>query len=262
VYAPIRKALVIGKLNAAHYEKHGLHSSRHFKSPYCVVDRFDTISSAQAGQCRQRIRREFGFGERATVLLFCGKLQFKKHPEVLLDALSAMPLEERNRYGVLYVGSGELEATIRLKARSLAGVKVCFAGFKNQTELAPYYLASDILVLPSRKMGETWGLVVNEALLAGCGVIVSRHAGCHADFEVLPSVRVFDGSCDALVRVLRGQPPVAIGARQKEFMRNYSIHAAADGIARAMASTAGSGRGEAMRTGLADEMSSLVPANR
>jgi len=30
------------------------------------------------------------------------------------------------------------------------------------------------MVLPSRRAGETWGLVVNEALQAGCAVIVSE----------------------------------------------------------------------------------------
>jgi glycosyltransferase involved in cell wall biosynthesis len=233
-YAPIQKALVVGRLNADHYRRHGLAHHRHFQSPYCVVDRFEGISEAQAGAGRERIRRELGLGGQTTVLLFCGKLQTKKHPEALLDALAKMPVAERSRYGVLYVGSGHLEAALRLQARSLTGAKVCFAGFKNQTELAPYYLASDILVLPSRKMGETWGLVVNEALLAGCRVILSRHAGCHADFDILPSVRVFDGSAEGLLQTLRDKLPQAIGTRQRVFMQGFSVQAAAEGIARAM----------------------------
>ena len=232
-YAPIRKGLVIGRLNAQHYQAHGLSVARHVPSPYCVVDRFQKFTPQEATACRAQVRKEAGFGSEK-VLLFCGKLQPKKYPDALLAALASMPPQERTRFGVLYVGSGELDSALRLKARALGDVKVHFAGFKNQTELPPYYLASDILVLPSRQMGETWGLVVNEALLAERRVIVSKFAGCHADFAEAPGVTVFDGSVDGLVEALRHLPPVPQQAAQREFMCRYSVTAAAEGIATAM----------------------------
>ena len=43
--------------------------------------------------------------------------------------------------------------------------------------------AADVLVLPS-DAGETWGLVVNEALASGRPAVVSRAAGCAADLVV------------------------------------------------------------------------------
>lgn len=233
-YAPVRKALVIGRLNGEHYQAHGLIKRRHVSAPYCVVDRFERMIEQDARDCRERVRREAGFDGHHRVLLFCGKLQPKKYPDSLLDALADMESEERARFAVLYVGSGELERELRLKARALPDVKVRFAGFKNQTELPPYYLASDILVLPSRQMGETWGLVVNEALLAGRRVIVSRFAGCSADFAEAPGVAVFDGSLDGLVQALRDLPRVTPPGAQAEFMRRYSVSAAAEGIATAM----------------------------
>ncbi|HEX4644789.1 MAG TPA: glycosyltransferase family 4 protein [Verrucomicrobiae bacterium] len=233
-YAPVSKALVIGRLNAQHYQRHGLPSRRHVLSPYCVVDRFKAVSPAQKSARRRELRREAGFGDQTTVLLFCGKLQPKKQPGILLEALSKLSATERRRFGVLYVGSGELEAELRLAASALKDVKVWFAGFKNQTEIAPYYLAADVLVLPSRQMGETWGLVANEGLLAECRVVLSRHVGCQADFKVLPGVKVFDGSTDGLVRALRQLPPSSSVANQRNFMRRYSIDSAAQGIARAM----------------------------
>ena len=52
-----------------------------------------------------------------------------------------------------------------------------FAGFRNQSELPRYLAAADVLVLPS-DAGETWGLVVNEAMACGLPAIVSRAAGC------------------------------------------------------------------------------------
>jgi len=55
-----------------------------------------------------------------------------------------------------------------------------FVGFKNQTEISKYYAMSDIFVLPS-DIGETWGLVVNEAMNFRLPVIVSDLVGCGSD---------------------------------------------------------------------------------
>jgi GxxExxY protein len=55
-----------------------------------------------------------------------------------------------------------------------------FVGFKNQTEISKYYAMSDIFVLPS-DVGETWGLVVNEAMNFRLPVIVSDLVGCGSD---------------------------------------------------------------------------------
>jgi glycosyltransferase involved in cell wall biosynthesis len=45
------------------------------------------------------------------------------------------------------------------------------------------YVASDCLVLPSDN-GETWGLVVNEAMACGLPALVSDQVGCCADLIV------------------------------------------------------------------------------
>jgi glycosyltransferase involved in cell wall biosynthesis len=233
-YRPVHTALAIGKLNSEHYARHGLGSSRQGFSPYCVVDRFAEISTEQKREWRRRIRGEAGFDEDMTVLLFCGKLQPKKNPEVILEALTQLPAQQRKKFGVLFMGSGESEAALRQAASALTDVKIFFAGFKNQTEIASYYLASDVLVLPSRQAGETWGLVVNEALQAERRVIVSRHVGCQADFRELPAVRVFDGSREELARVLTSLPAPGSTDGLSEFMKRYSIQAAAAGIVQAM----------------------------
>lgn len=233
-YLPVKKALVIGELNARHYARHGLGSRHHVPSPYCVVDRFKDLSPKDCDSIRNELRSVLKIGSNKTVLLFCGKLQPKKNPMLILDALAGLRRRERADYTVLFVGTGELEHSLRVRAQEIQGLQVIFAGFQNQTQLAKWYLAADVLALPSRQMGETWGLVVNEALLAGCRVLVSQHAGCHADFASLPSVRVFDGSVEGFVYALRKLPAADSTVGQRDFMRRYSIEAAAEGIAHAM----------------------------
>jgi glycosyltransferase involved in cell wall biosynthesis len=58
--------------------------------------------------------------------------------------------------------------------------RASFTGFLNQTEISRAYVAADCLVLPSDH-GETWGLVVNEALASGLPCLVSDACGCAED---------------------------------------------------------------------------------
>ena len=58
---------------------------------------------------------------------------------------------------------------------------VHFLPFKARSELAKYYVASDVFVLFSR--GDTWGLVVNEAMSYGLPVVSSDK--CVAGIELV-----------------------------------------------------------------------------
>ena len=107
----------------------------------------------------------------------------------------------------------------------------------NQSELVDWYLAADILVLPSRQAGETWGLVANEALQAGCGVVVSEAVGSSVDFGSLERVRTIPvGSANALAAAL-----VQLAPYSRDFdwavpaLSRYSIEAAAQSLANAIA---------------------------
>jgi len=80
---------------------------------------------------------------------------------------------------VLMVGTGPLENELRGFVQT-NNLPVSFAGFLNQTEIPSAYAIADCLVLPS-DCGETWGLVVNEAMACGIPAIVSDRVGCGPD---------------------------------------------------------------------------------
>jgi glycosyltransferase involved in cell wall biosynthesis len=108
--------------------------------------------------------------------------------------LNALSRELKKRVHLYFIGSGELKEEMEDRADNILrkyGIKTFFSGFVNQSELAPHYLALDILVLPSRRMGETWGLVANEGMQAGCAVVVSNAVGSYADFSGWERFRVF-----------------------------------------------------------------------
>jgi glycosyltransferase involved in cell wall biosynthesis len=73
----------------------------------------------------------------------------------------------------------------------------------NQSEIAQAYVAADVLVLPSDH-GETWGLVVNEAMACGTPAIVSDQCGCAEDLAagVDPPLVFRCGDVEDLARAL------------------------------------------------------------
>jgi glycosyltransferase involved in cell wall biosynthesis len=190
LYTLFDSAIAIGTLNHQHLLSHGFNSKPLGLSYYCVPDRFQSLCLEEQQRLRETLRRQLGFSDHQTVVLFCGKLIVKKNPELLLEAVSQIPETERRRLALLYVGAGFLSEKLQSMVANLSELKVHFAGFKNQLELPPYYLAADLMVLPSRRQGETWGLVVNEALHAGLPCIVTDAVGCAVDFVDFPDFQV------------------------------------------------------------------------
>jgi glycosyltransferase involved in cell wall biosynthesis len=72
---------------------------------------------------------------------------------------------------------GPQKATINNFCRELQIENIIIRPFTSQENLCKYYALASALVLPSR-YGETWGLVVNEAMASGLPVIVSDQCGC------------------------------------------------------------------------------------
>jgi glycosyltransferase involved in cell wall biosynthesis len=91
----------------------------------------------------------------------------------------------------------------------------------------------DIMVLPSRRMGETWGLVANEAMQAGCGVIVSDAVGCSEDFKSWERFRVFKESNaeDLAHRVLQLSEYSRDFNWARQKLEKYALKATAEAIA-------------------------------
>lgn len=167
--------LPIGTANARYYRTFGVPAERGFRSPYFIENRRFAESAEKAN--RKALRERWGIPPEAFCFLFSGKLVEKKHPVAVVEALAGIP-----GVHLLIVGAGELQERIR-SAASEFGVGCSFAGFLNQREMPSAYAAADCLVLPS-DAGETWGLVVNEAMACGLPAVVSDLVGCREDLIV------------------------------------------------------------------------------
>lgn len=235
--------LAIGEANREFYLQNGVSAERIFPVPYFADnDRF-VEQAARWMPERASIREDWGFGPDDVCFLFAGKLVPKKR---VLDFLAAGEIARRvvPEIRALVVGTGEVE----VEARRLAGrhdLRAVFAGFLNQSEISRAYVAADCLVLPS-DYGETWGLVVNEAMLHGLPAIVSDRVGCGPDLvEDGITGRVFPfGDVEALARTMietaaNEERRREMGRRARLRVEAYSAERAVDGTLEAVAFVTG-----------------------
>jgi glycosyltransferase involved in cell wall biosynthesis len=153
----------------------GFPDNRLALAPY-VVDN-DWWSERAASVEPTAMRRAWEIPAAAAVVLFCAKLQSWKRPQDLLRAFAIARVD--NAY-LVFCGDGPLRSELEIEARALGvSARVRFIGFANQTQLPGIYRASNLMVLPSEH--EPFGLVVNEAMLCGCPVVVSDRVGAGYD---------------------------------------------------------------------------------
>jgi glycosyltransferase involved in cell wall biosynthesis len=143
------------------------------------------------------------------VVACIGRLVGLKGVDLLLRA-AAVLRSEGLTFELMIVGDGPERRRLEEQAAALQLQDVVWLGEVEASMMPQIYAASDLVVLPT--LEDVWGLVVNEALWAGCSVLASKYAGCSV--ELLPPERIFDpleatDLQDALRRGLRGQlPPV------------------------------------------------------
>jgi glycosyltransferase involved in cell wall biosynthesis len=231
--------LPIGRANGNFYRSYGVDNRKLFAAPYFVDnDRFSRCAE-QSLIRRAALRHRWSIPPDAVCFCYAGKLEPKKRILDLLEALRIAAVQPQKLH-LLIVGSGELMANAKaFVARH--GLPVTFAGFLNQTEIPDAYVAADALVLPS-DFGETWGLVVNEAMACGRPAIVSDRVGCAADLVsdgVTGAVFPF-GDTAALAKCLLAFAADAerlsdMGEKAKDrVLRDYSVGKSADGTLRAV----------------------------
>ena len=203
LFKRVDRFLYIGSANKRLYQKYGVPESHLYPTPYAVDNERFARQAASLRQQRGLLRRQWGIPEDAYCILFCGKFIPKKRPMDLVAA--AHRLRQTGRIPhlhLLFVGSGMLggelrkvsrvvfdaDSPIALATKGNADVQAgqrppaTFAGFLNQTDISKAYVAADCLALPSDS-GETWGLVVNEALASGLQCVVSDACGCAEDLS-------------------------------------------------------------------------------
>ena len=117
---------------------------------------------------RRKIREEFGIPGDAALLLSIGELNENKNHEVVIRALKDLDVY------YLITGSGDKKEYLENLAAELNLEKrVRFAGYR--LDVADFYDAADIYVLPSKREG--LNVSIMEAMASGLPVVCSRIRG-------------------------------------------------------------------------------------
>lgn len=172
----LNACLAVGTWSKEYYLNYGARQERVFLVPHVIDEEFFERQRARWEPERNELRRHWGLEESATVFLFAGKFIKKKRPLDFVRAIRAAALRDTRIWGLM-VGDGPLRTECEAFVAE-HGTPVCFVGFLNQSEIVRAYVASDALVLPS---DETWGLVVNEAMMCHRPAFVSDAVGAGAD---------------------------------------------------------------------------------
>ena len=235
--------LPIGNANREFYRRHGISASSMFSAPYCVENERFARAAAAIVSRRSELRSRWNIPEDAICYLYCGKFEQKKHPVELVEAFlqACQTLRKSDSVSkpihLLLVGDGELRPHCEeIVARHSSLAAFTFAGFLNQTQIVEAYIAADVLVLPS-DAGETWGLVVNEAMACGLPAIVSDLVGCASDLiEKDVTGWVFEsGNWEQLTDLFRrlssrSRPISEMAEACRSRVAHYSPEIAANGI--------------------------------
>lgn len=161
--------------------------------------------------------------------LFVGQLIERKGIEELLAAFG------RVGAGELWIaGDGPLRPLVDEAAARNRRIRV--HGHLDWEEIADLYRTADVVVFPSRY--ETWGMVVNEALVHGLPIVTTSEVGAAADL-VEPDVTglvVSPGDADTLAAAMRevaAWPPervARVAERAPALLADWTVDRAVEGI--------------------------------
>ena len=115
-------------------------------------------------QMRQKLSQN---NSEAPLLLYVGRLSVEKEIERIKPILEGIP-EAR----LALVGDGPHREALE---KHFEGTNTYFVGYLTGTDLASAFASADAFVFPSRT--ETLGLVLLEAMAAGCPVVAARSGG-------------------------------------------------------------------------------------
>jgi glycosyltransferase involved in cell wall biosynthesis len=229
VLGRVDRCLAIGTRNREFYAAHGVSQERIGLMPYCV-DNDHFRDMAQTADT-QALRAHIGLEAGRPIILYASKLTARKYADLLLEGYQQLP--EPRPY-LLFVGDGELRPELERKVAAHQLNDVRFLGFRNQSELPGLYALADIFALPS--VNETWGLVVNEAMNAGCAILVTDQVGSAADLVqsgvngiVIPP-KDANAIAVALSHMLHEQRYLGMGLSSQKIIAKWGIPETVSGL--------------------------------
>ncbi len=176
----IRRAaalLTIGTQNREYYRFLGGEEAQMFMAPWEIDYPELEGYLATARPRREELRAAFGVGDRL-VISTIGRLTPEKALEDAIAAVTRL-VEAGLPATLLVAGDGPFRSQVEAWARLAPAGAVRLLGNLPRPGVVELLVSSDIFVMPSR--AEAWGLVINEAALAGLPIVASDAVGAGPD---------------------------------------------------------------------------------
>lgn len=176
VYKKTDYAFYVGKNNKEYFLKHGIKEKNLFFAPHAIDNQ--RFNDANGDYTKQALEwnKDLNITDDKIVVLFVGKFEPKKNPIILIEAAKKL---DPNKYHFIFVGNGLLEEEMKKVSSGMSNIH--YLPFQNQSKMPVVYHMADVLALPSQGPGETWGLVVNEAMACKKAILISTKAGSFSD---------------------------------------------------------------------------------
>jgi len=181
--------------------------------------------------CRESIRKQFGFNLSDTVLLFVGMNFELKGLDQLIQAMAQLKsIRQPTPIKLLVAGKGNINKYQKMAEDAGLDGDVRFAGVIKE-RMEDVYMSADIFAMLSQF--DTFGMTVLEAMAASLPVIVSHHVG--AKDLVQDGVNGFiverddiDAICDRLLVLLDQDKRIAMGRYGHHVAQNHTWDLLAD----------------------------------
>lgn len=169
--------LTTGKKSQEYLVYYGAKKDECYTYPFSSVSNNDVLLEAPRIEVKRALKAELNM-EESIIVLSVGQFIPRKGYDILLKTWAELTPE----FGLYLIGGVPTNEYTEIKER-LKLNNVHFIDFKTKEELASYYKAADLFVLPTRE--DVWGLVVNEAMAYGLPVITTNR--CIAGLEMITS---------------------------------------------------------------------------
>lgn len=218
------------------YQRFGFRLEQIFFGVDVVDNVFFQERAVNARHDIDKIREQFGLPKR--FLLGVGRQILKKNWHGALDAWQKFKeLYPASDLSLVLVGNGPCHDALRTKVQHSGIPDVYFYDFMGTNDISLFYACAEGLLLTSNP-GETWGLVVNEAMAAGLPVLISRACGC-AQTLVQEEINgwLFDGGsesdiCDAIIKLDQVSPVAwqAMSGASQALISNWGLERFVRGV--------------------------------
>ena len=167
--------LSTGKATDEYLVNYGANKDNIYRYPLTSIRKYDILTEPILDNKKNEIRKRLDIREE-NIIISVGQFIYRKGYDVLIESIRELPKE----CGVYIIGGEPTEEYIMLKEKYKLS-NLHFVDFKSKDELAEYYKASDLFVLPTRE--DIWGLVINEAMSYGLPIITTDK--CIAGIELV-----------------------------------------------------------------------------